>query len=100
MALRSTPTLSANTPAPAAEQTEPKALLPERFKAYCDAPDGITKNKYFTYQTHDIDHSINLMMRLVESGWKVRAAYHQFADGRSVKVSDQARKAGLINANK
>lgn len=97
MALRSTsPTVIETAP----DQDQPKLLLPERFKAYADAPDGITKNKYLVYQSYDIDHSINILLRLVESGWKIRAAYHAFADGRSVKISDHARKAGLINMNK
>lgn len=68
----------------------------ERFKAYADAPDGITKNKYIVYPTHDIDHSINLLLRMVKAGWKIRAAYHVFADKRSIKIDQHAKTAGLI----
>jgi hypothetical protein len=96
MALRSTTIPAADVPTPAADQTEPKTLLPERFKAYCDAPDGITKNKYLVYQSHDIDHSINILLRLVGAGWKVRSAYHVFADGRSIRIEKYARNMGLI----
>lgn len=96
MALRSTSPIVEQTP----QLDLPPVALPERFKAYADAPDGITKNKYIVYQTHDIDHSINLLIRMVDKGWKIRAAFHQFADGRSIKISDHARRAGLINANK
>jgi hypothetical protein len=55
-------------------ETQPKPQPLERFKAYADAPDGITKNKYLVYPTHDVDHSINLLLRMVKAGWKVRAA--------------------------
>ena len=97
MALRSTsPTVVETIP----NHDESKVSLPERFKAYADAPDGITKNKYLVYQSHDIDHSINILTRLVESGWKVRAAYHAFADGRSVRIEKHARNAGLIDPKK
>lgn len=75
---------------------EVKPQLSERFKAYADAPDGKTKNKYIVYATHDVDHSINLLMRMVESGWKIRAAYHVFTDSRSIKIDHHAKKAGLI----
>jgi hypothetical protein len=79
------------------ETTNPPKSKPlERFKAYADAPDGTTKNKYIVYPTHDIDHSINLLLRMVKAGWKVRAAYHVFADSRSVKIDHHAKTAGLI----
>jgi hypothetical protein len=68
----------------------------ERFKAYADAPDGTTKNKYIVYSTHDVDHSINLLLRMVKAGWKVRAAYHVFSDSRSIKIDHHAKQAGLI----
>ena len=74
----------------------PKSQPLERFKAYADAPDGTTKNKYIVYSTHDIDHSINLLLRMVKAGWKVRAAYHVFSDSRSIKIDHHARTAGLI----
>jgi hypothetical protein len=74
----------------------PKSQPLERFKAYADAPDRTTKNKYIVYPTHDIDHSINLLLRMVKAGWKVRAAYHVFADSRSVKIDHHAKTAGLI----
>lgn len=63
--------------------TTPKPL--ERVKCYADAPDG-TQNKYLVYQSHDLDHSIDVLNRLVNQGWKIRAAYHQFVSGKSVKV--------------
>lgn len=98
MALKSTTVpLTVNDSHPKDDQAK---TLPERFKAYADNPDGSIKNKYFVYQTHDIDHSINLLLRMVSKGWKIRAAYHQFADGKSIKISDHAKSTGLINANK
>jgi hypothetical protein len=39
---------------PQEQQNQPQ----ERFKAYADSPDGLIKNKYLVYQTHDIDHSM------------------------------------------
>lgn len=57
----------------------------ERVKCYADAPDG-TQNKYLVYQSYDLDHSIDILNRLVSQGWKLRAAYHQFVNGKSVKV--------------
>ena len=57
----------------------------DRVKCYADAPDG-TQNKYLVYQSHDLDHSIDILNRLVSQGWKIRAAYHQFVSGKSVKV--------------
>jgi hypothetical protein len=77
-------------------ETQPKPPLLERFKAYADAPDGIIKNKYLVYPTHDVDHSINLLLRMIRAGWKVRAAYHVFADSRSIKIDHHAKQAGLI----
>jgi len=68
----------------------------ERFKAYADAPDGITRNKYIVYPTHDVDHSINLLLRMVKAGWKIRAAYHVFSDSRSIKIDQHAKTTGLI----
>lgn len=68
----------------------------ERFKAYADGPDGITKNKYLVYKTHDIDHSINLLLRLVQAGWKIRAAYHEQQDKRTIRLEKHAKQAGLI----
>jgi hypothetical protein len=67
----------------------------ERFKGYADTPDGI-KNKYLCFDTHDIDHSINLMIRLVKDGWKIRAAFHEFPDKRTVRIEKHAKQAGLI----
>jgi len=75
-----------------AQHTQPL----ERVKIYADAPDQVTKNKYLVYQTHDIDHSINLLLRLVKAGWKIRAAYHVFADSRSIKIDHHAKNVGLI----
>ncbi len=81
------------------QQTPPeesKSQPLERFKAYADAPDGTTKNKYIVYLTHDVDHSINLLLRMVKAGWKIRAAYHVFADSRSIKIDHHAKALGLI----
>lgn len=71
-------------------------LAGDRFKAYADAPDGVTKNKYLVYPTHDLEHSVDLLLRLVKSGWKIRAAYHEFADQRTIRIEKHARQAGLI----
>ena len=68
----------------------------ERFKAYADGPDKVTKNKYIVYPTHDVDHSINLLERMVRKGWKIRSAFHEFEDKRSVRIDKAARKEGLI----
>lgn len=76
-------------------ETDSKVALLERFKAYADAPDG-TKNKYIVYPTHDLDHSINLLIRMVKAGWKIRAAYHVFDDSRSIKIDHHAKQVGLI----
>jgi hypothetical protein len=85
---------------PDLNQTDSKLTLPERVKIYADAPDKITKNKYLVYQTRDIDHSINLLLRLVKDGWKIRAAYHEFpSDGiqaRTVRIDQHAKTVGLI----
>lgn len=97
MALRSTSPAVIET---APDHDQPKPVLPERFKAYADAPDGTTKNKYLVYQSHDLDHSINILLRLIESGWKVRSAYHAFADGRSIRIEKHAQNAGLIKPKK
>jgi hypothetical protein len=78
------------------QPTEQKTQPLERFKAYADAPDGIIKNKYLCYNTHDIDHSINLLLRLVQAGWKIRAAYHEFADKRTIRIEKHAKNASLI----
>jgi hypothetical protein len=76
---------------------EPQQNKPlERFKGYADAPDGITKNKYLCFDTHDIDHSINLMIRFVKDGWKFRAAFHEFPDKRTIRIEKHAKQAGLI----
>jgi hypothetical protein len=77
------------------EQPEQKTQPLERFKGYADAPDG-EKNKYLCFKTHDIDHSINLMIRFVEKGWKFRAAFHEFPDKRTVRIEKHAQQAGLI----
>jgi hypothetical protein len=74
---------------------------PERFKAYADPPDGTEKNKYIVYPTHDVDHSINLLLRMVKKGWKIRAAWHQFApvdgqQGRAIRIDQHAKTAGLV----
>lgn len=81
----------------AAEIPEQAGSQPlERFKCYADGPDGKSKNKYLVYKTHDIDHSINLLMRLVKEGWKVRAAFHEFPDERTIRIEQHARNAGVI----
>lgn len=98
MALRTTPSVAKSVVE--SDKPTPAATLPERFKAYADAPDGTTKNKYLVYQSHDIDHSINILIRLVNMGWRVRAAYHVFADGRAIRIEKQAQNAGLITRQK
>ena len=97
MALRTTPSIEiAPDPAATITSSGTVTVLPERFKAYGDAPDGQVKNKYLVYQTHDIDHSINVLLRFVAGGWKIRAAYHEFSDGRTIRIEQHAKNAGLI----
>lgn len=60
----------------------------ERVKCYADAPDG-TLNKFLVYKTYDIDHSIDVLNRLVNQGWKVRAAWHQLENGNSLRIDSQ-----------
>lgn len=80
-----------------AQQIEPEKKEPlERFKGYGDSPDKKETNLRLTYKTHDIDHSINLMMRLIGKGWKIRSAYHEFEDKRSIRIDQNAKKVGLI----
>lgn len=71
--------------------TQPEPL--ERVKCYADAPDGI-KNKYLVYKSWDLDHSVDILNRLVAQGWKVRAAFHQFANGKASRIPD-----GLITGD-
>lgn len=77
---------------PEQQATEPREL----FKAYADAPDGITKNKPLIYRTQNLDHSINVLIRLIKAGWKIRAAYHQYEDKRSDRIDVKAKQAGLV----
>lgn len=77
---------------PEQQVIEPREL----FKAYADAPDGITKNKYIVYPTHDIDHSTNLLIRMVKAGWKIRAAFHVMENNQSFRIDRPAKNASVI----
>lgn len=57
-----------------------------RVKFYADAPDGVTKNKYMVYAVQDVKHSIDLVNRFIEKGWKVRAAFFQTLEGANIKI--------------
>ena len=91
MSLSTTLNIGQSTDQPVQQNSQPL----ERFKAYADAPDG-TKNKYLVYPTHDIDHSINLLLRMVKAGWKIRAAFHELPDKRTIRIEKHAKQAGLI----
>lgn len=57
----------------------------ERVKFYADAPDG-TLNKLMVYKVHDLGHSIDLLNRFHKNGWKVRAAWHLFDNGKNMRL--------------
>lgn len=64
----------------------PANVPKERVKFYADAPDG-TQNKLMVYKVHDLGHSVDLLNRFDAKGWKIRAAWHLFDNGNSVRLT-------------
>ena len=57
----------------------------DQVRFYADAPNG-AKNKLCCYQVYDLNHSLDLLNRFVNKGWKFRAAFHQFGNGKNVNL--------------
>lgn len=64
----------------------PANVPTERVKFYADAPDG-TLNKLMVYKVHDLGHSIDLLNRFHKNGWKIRAAWHLFDNGKNMRLT-------------
>lgn len=58
----------------------------EMVKFYADCKERGLTNKQFNYRTHDLSHSIDLLNRFVANGYKIRMAWHHFANGNQVKL--------------
>jgi hypothetical protein len=55
-----------------------------KLKFYADLNE--TKNKRFTYSVHDVSHSIDLLNKFVHEGWKIRMAYFEMENGKSMPL--------------
>ncbi len=62
-------------------QKQPK----DQVRFYADDPDN-TKNKLCCYPVYDLNHSLDLLNRFVNKGWKIRAAFHQFENGKNINL--------------
>lgn len=60
----------------------------ELIKFYADAPDG-TKNKLLSYKVKDISHSLDLLRRFIQQGWRIRRAYHHLENGNQIRITKE-----------
>jgi hypothetical protein len=63
-----------------------KKLPTDMVKFYADCEERKVKNKQFNYRTHDFSHSTDILNRFVANGYKIRMAWHHFANGKQIKL--------------
>jgi hypothetical protein len=59
----------------------------EKCKFYADTPSE--KNKYFCWNSHNVDNSLQIVGKFMANGCAIRAAFHEFENGRSMRITEE-----------
>jgi hypothetical protein len=63
-----------------------KKLPTDMVKFYADCEERKVKNEQHNYRSYDLSHSIDILNRFVANGYKIRMAWHHFANGKQIKL--------------